>query len=70
MVRSPIQLFDAIPATSATPLAAAATFAAAAGSGLILFATAYGDWVPAVWAAGVFALAGVLWHLADYASTR
>ncbi len=50
------------------PLAAAATLAAAAGSVLVLFAAALGDWVPAVWAAGGFALAGALWQLADRAS--
>lgn len=50
------------------PLAAAATLVAAAGSVLVVFATAFGDWVPAVGAAGVFALAGVLWQLADRAS--
>ena len=68
MFRNPTRLFDAIPTALGTPLAAAAVIVAAAGSVLVVFATAYGDWVPAAWAAGVFTLAGMLWHLADHAS--
>ncbi len=61
-------VFDAIPESAATPLTVAAGVAAAAGTGLVLLATAYGDWVPAAWSGGTFVLAGLLWHGSDHAS--
>ena len=65
---NPSKLFEAVPERLGTPLAAAATVVAAIAALLVLFATAYGDWVPAVYATVAFVIAGVLWHLADHAT--
>ena len=62
--------FDAVPAHLATPFTLGASIVAAAGSALVLWGTVYGAWAPALWAVGVFAVAAVLWHLADHASGR
>ncbi len=65
---SPSKLFESVPERLGTPLAAVATVVAAIGALLIVFATAYGDWLPAVYATVAFIVAGVLWHLADHAT--
>jgi hypothetical protein len=66
MPRLPIDLV--VPRRWATPLLAAAAVLAGVASLLVLAATVFGTWVPALAAAGCFAAAGLLWHLADGAS--
>lgn len=64
------QIARYIPYWLAWPVNVLSTLAAFAGAGLIFYATAFGDGdhVPIVWAAVAFAVAGVLWHIADMAS--
>jgi len=61
------RLFDAIPTSAATPLLVAAAAIGAVGAALVFVATVYGNWIPALGAAGAFVLAGVAWHGADHA---
>lgn len=63
-------MYDRIPARLSTPLTIASGLVAATGTGLVMAAMAYGEWTTAVVAAGVFFLAGLLWHGADHASSR
>ena len=63
-------VFDKVPAAAAGAVSLAANAGAVVGAGLVLLATIYGDWVPAAWAAGVFALSGLLWHAADRSANR
>jgi hypothetical protein len=58
-------IFQSMPGWLALPFSIASTVAATAGAGLMLWAASYGDFTPAVWAAGAFAAAGLLWQLAD-----
>ena len=63
-------IYDAIPGSAAAPLTVASACIATVGAGLVLMATAYGDWIPALLAGIAFAVAGVVWHAADHAGHR
>lgn len=64
----PESLVSAVPRAWATPLVAVAGGLAVIGSVLILLATVYGRWTPALGGAACFGVAGGLWHVADGAS--
>ena len=63
-------IFAVVPASLAAPLTVVAGLVAAAGAGLVLTATIYGTWTPALWAAATFGVAGLLWQAADRAVRR
>jgi hypothetical protein len=58
-----------VPGWLAWPSSALSTLAALVGSGLVLHAAAFGSVWSAVWAGVAFALAAVLWFLADIATS-
>jgi multisubunit Na+/H+ antiporter MnhE subunit len=59
-----------IPHWLAWPVSLLSTVVALTGCGLIFWAAADGEYTPAVWAAGAFVGAGVLWYLADMAASN
>ncbi|MFH1331525.1 MAG: hypothetical protein ABIJ48_12885 [Actinomycetota bacterium] len=58
-----------IPRQVARPAAVLSTLAALAGSAVIFWAAATGDYWWAVWGGAFFAAAAVLWYLGDVAAT-
>ena len=61
-----------IPHWLAWPVSLLSTLAALGGADLVFHGAAFGDGAtaPFVWAAVVFLVAAVLWHLADMASSN
>jgi hypothetical protein len=57
-----------IPHWLAWPVGALSTLGALAGSGLMFYSAAYGEYVPAIWAVAVFVGSGLLWYVSDMAA--
>ncbi len=63
------RLTELVPSWLAWPASALSTLGALTGSGLMLHAAAFGSVWSAVWAAAAFGGAGILWFVADAATT-
>jgi hypothetical protein len=63
-----IRIADYIPYWLAWPFGMLSTLAALGGVGLIFWSAAFGEYVPAIYGAVVFAAAAILWHIADMAA--
>lgn len=59
-----------LPDWMAWPASALSTLFGFVGAGLILWAATYGHIAAAIWSAGSFVLAGILWHVAELAAHR
>lgn len=66
------RIIDILPHWLAWPVGLLSTGAALAGCGLLFYGAGFGDGglAPYLWAAGAFAAAGVLWWVADLASSN
>lgn len=61
-------MHNLIPQWLARPAAVLSTLAALTGAGLICWSAVTGGYWWAIWGVASFAVAGLLWHVADYAA--